>query len=76
MKSIFSEKQEKKCETCIFSAFNADSDKLLCEKKGLVLRHGKCFRYKYDPFKRVPAKAPVLPKMNKEDFSLEVGKSK
>lgn len=72
MKSIFSEKQEKKCETCIFSAFNADADKLLCEKKGLVDRHSKCFRYRYDPFKRVPKKDPSLPKMEEKDFSLDV----
>ena len=70
MKSLFS-KREARCETCARCAFSADSDRLLCGKKGLVARDGHCHAYRYDPLKRIPAKAPDLPKLQKEDFSLE-----
>jgi len=70
MKKLFSQNKAR-CETCTHCAFSASADRLLCEKKGLVERGGKCRSYRYDPFKRVPERAPELPKYTKEDFSLE-----
>lgn len=71
MKSLFSGKRDAKCETCIHCAFSQKADRLLCEKKGLVPRDGRCFRYRYDPFKYVPQKAPPLPTVTAADFSLD-----
>ncbi len=71
MKSLFGEKKEARCETCIHCAFSAKDERLLCEKKGLVKRDGRCFRYRYDPFKRIPQKTPTLPQMKAEEFSLD-----
>lgn len=73
MKSLFASKRDAKCETCVHCAFSAQADRLLCEKKGLVPRDSRCFRYRYDPFKRVPQKTPSLPRMTAADFSLDGG---
>ena len=70
MKSLFS-KRKARCDTCAHCAFSEHSDRLLCEKKGLVRRDGHCLAYRYDPLKRIPEKAPELPEMKAEDFSLE-----
>lgn len=69
-KSLFSKKISKRCDSCVHSAFSTRGDKLLCRRRGLVERDGKCFRFRYDPFKRVPAKTPPLPAHSKEDFAL------
>ena len=75
MKSIFSASTEKRCEICIFCAFDPTADKLLCEKKGLVDRKSKCFRFRYDPFKRMPSTTPKITTHSPEEFSLDVDDS-
>ena len=68
--SLFSNK-EKRCENCVHCAFSQNADRLVCEKKGLVDRGYHCFRYKYDPFKRVPKSAPPLAAHDASEFSLD-----
>ncbi len=69
-KTIFGKRTVKKCEICIHSSFSESSERIVCEKKGLVSRDGKCFRFKYDPFKRVPLKTDIYGGMRPEDFEL------
>ncbi len=72
MKSLFSDSGEKRCERCLFSAFDSNSDTLLCEKKGLVPRGSSCFRFRYDPLKRAPRVTPDIPKPAAEELTLDV----
>lgn len=69
-KHIFGKSIAKKCEICIHSAFSESSEKLVCEKKGLVLRDAKCLRFRYDPCKRVPNKTVLMNSAAPEDFEL------
>ncbi len=69
-KPIFGKRTLKKCEICIHSSCSDSSEKLVCEKKGLVERGGKCMRFKYDPFKRTPTKTSIYSDVSKEDFIL------
>lgn len=76
MKSIFASNGGKRCENCFFCAFDAEANKLLCEKKGLVDRGGRCFRYRYDPFKRMPKSTPAIIKPDAAEFSLDTDDGK
>ena len=68
---LFRKKIEPSCNYCTRSAKLANGE-ILCSKKGIVPCDGKCFSFRYDPFKRVPVKPKALDfgKYNKEDFSL------
>lgn len=68
---LFRKKIEPSCNYCTRSAKLADGQ-ILCSKKGIVAADGKCFSFRYDPFKRIPVKPKALDfaKYNKEDFSL------
>lgn len=69
-KTIFGKRTLKKCEICIHSSYSNSSEKIICEKKGLVERDNKCMRFKYDPFKRTPAKTSIYGDVTEEDFKL------
>lgn len=45
---------------------------MLCTKRGVVSETYACWKFKYDPFKRVPVKAKALDfsKYDEDDFSL------
>lgn len=68
---LFRKKIERSCSYCIHSA-SMDGEQMLCAKKGIVSADGKCRRFRYDPCKRIPAKAKALDfsKYDHEDFSL------
>ena len=59
---------------CAYGAHGTpiDGDKILCIKKGVIAADKPCWKFKYDPCKRVPAKAKALnfEKYKEEDFSL------
>ena len=42
------------CELCVYSAPISDKDELICSKKGVVIKGGKCCKFIYDPLKRIP----------------------
>ena len=42
------------CELCAYSAPISDTDELICSKRGVVSKDGKCRKFIYDPLKRVP----------------------
>ena len=68
---LFRKKIERRCSYCIHST-RLDEDQMLCAKKGIRAPEGKCFRFRYDPCKRIPVKAKALDfsKYDQEDFSL------
>ena len=68
---FFRKRIERRCGYCVRAA-KLDDDLVLCSKKGIRTESGKCFRFRYDPCKRIPVKAKALDfaKYDREDFSL------
>lgn len=68
---LFRKKIEKSCSYCVHSA-KLEDGQFLCAKKGIRSEDGKCFRFRYDPCKRIPTKAKALDfsKYDQEDYSL------
>lgn len=68
---LFRKKIERACAYCVHSA-NMDGEQYLCAKCGIRRADDKCHRFRYDPTKRIPAKAkPVdFSKYDADDFSL------
>lgn len=68
---LFRKKIERSCAYCLYGA-KLDDEQILCAKKGLRSVEDQCRRFKYDPCKRIPAKAKAMDftKYDEEDFSL------
>lgn len=68
---LFRKEIERDCAYCTHGT-PIDGDKILCVKKGVVAADKPCRKFKYDPCKRVPAKAKALnfEKYKDEDYSL------
>ncbi len=68
---LFRKKMEHSCAYCRHSA-RLEDDRILCTKKGMRSTQDKCWKFKYDPCKRIPIKAKALDfsKYDQEDFSL------
>lgn len=68
---LFRKKIERSCAYCQYGA-KLEDDKILCAKKGVKTLDDKCWKFKYDPCKRIPAKAKALDfsKYEEADFSL------
>lgn len=71
MVMLFRKKIERACSYCVFST-PLEEGQFLCSKKGIRNAGEKCFRFRYDPCKRIPPKAKALDfnKFAEEDFSL------
>lgn len=68
---LFRKKIERSCAYCIHGASLKDGT-VLCAKKGLKTEDDPCRKFRYDPTKRIPAKAKALDfsKYDEQDFSL------
>lgn len=68
---LFRKKIDRCCAYC-FHGTTLDDEQILCAKKGLRPPDSPCWRFRYDPCKRIPAKAKALDfsKYDKEDYSL------
>ncbi len=68
---LFRKKIQKSCSYCSHGV-KVSEDEILCSRKGIRSPSDKCFRFDYDPTKRVPVKSKPLDfsKYNCEDFSL------
>lgn len=68
---LFRKKIERACSYCLHGTALEDGQ-ILCTKKGVRSAEGKCFRFQYDPLKRVPMKAKALDfsRYEEEDFTL------
>ena len=68
---LFRKKVSRACMHCLYSTVT-DGEKITCAKRGAVSADSKCFRFRYDPCKRIPAKMKALDmqKYADTDFSL------
>ncbi len=68
---LFRKKIEKACVYCVHGTRLEDGT-ILCCKKGIRTESDKCFRFRYDPCKRIPLKPKAMDfsKFDNEDFSL------
>jgi hypothetical protein len=68
---LFRKKIDRSCAYCVYGT-KLEDDQILCCKKGMKTVEDKCFRFKYDPTKRIPVKAKALDfaKYDEHDFSL------
>ena len=68
---LFRKKIQRSCGYCVHGV-QLDDGQILCCKKGMRTTEDQCFRFRYDPCKRVPMKAKALDfsKYEAEDFSL------
>lgn len=68
---FFGKNIEPACEYCVLGKLTSDGKNVLCKKKGVTSLYYKCFRFKYDPLKRIPKKLPqASTEFTKEDFEL------
>ena len=70
-KLLFRKKIEKCCAYCA-NAGKVNDGAYICTKKGMVSPGHQCWRFKYDPLKRVPVKNDPtdFSKYDDVDFSL------
>ena len=68
---LFRKKIERSCAYCTFGV-QLEDGQVLCSKQGLRTIEDSCRKFKYDPCKRIPAKAKALDftRFESEDFSL------
>jgi hypothetical protein len=68
---LFRKKIERSCTYCS-NGTRIDDELILCVKKGVVPGDKPCWKFRYDPTKRIPAKEkPVdFSKYDEEDYSL------
>lgn len=68
---LFRKKIERSCLYCTCST-KLNEDQMLCIRRGIVSADNKCRKFRYDPFKRIPAKPKALDlsKYDGDDFSL------
>ena len=68
---LFRKKLERSCSYCTHGVCLEDGT-ILCTKKGLKNETDSCFRFRYDPCKRIPLKAKALDfsRYKDEDYSL------
>ena len=68
---LFRKKIERSCSYCAHGTRLEDGT-VLCTRKGIRSEEDKCFRFRYDPCKRIPRKAKALDfsRYDQDDFSL------
>lgn len=68
---LFRKKIERSCSYCTHGT-KIDDELVLCTKKGVVSQNNSCWKFKYDPTKRIPVKAKALDftKYDEEDYTL------
>ena len=68
---LFRKKIDRSCAYCRFGTALEDGQ-VLCAKKGIRTVEDKCFKFKYDPCKRIPLKAKAMDfsKYENEVYSL------
>ena len=68
---LFRKKIQRSCAYCVHGVALEDGQ-VLCAKKGIRTVEDKCWKFKYAPCKRIPAKAKAMDfsKYEDEDYSL------
>jgi len=63
-------KYEPACEFCRYGKSAPDGSSVLCSVRGVMRKQSRCKKYEYDPIKRKPNRAPLLPEYDAEEFEL------
>ena len=58
------------CAYCKRGRPSPDGTAVLCAKQGIMAPDDHCRRYAYDPLRRQPQAAPLLPEADPADFTL------
>lgn len=58
------------CELCRYGKQAPDGSSVLCSVRGVMRKQSSCKSYEYDPIKRQPGRAPLLPEFDAEQFML------
>lgn len=68
---LFRKKMPRSCSYCVHGT-RLDDNTVLCSKRGIKSVDSSCFRFRYDPCKRIPHKAKALDfsKYDAENFTL------
>ena len=68
---LFRKKIERSCLYCAHAA-PLSEEQVLCTRKGVVDAKKPCWKFKYDPCKRIPPKPKAVnfEKYKEEDYSL------
>ena len=68
---LFRKRIDRSCRYCSYGT-RLEDGAILCIKKGLKTEEDPCFRFRYDPCKRIPLKAKALDfsRYQEDDFSL------
>lgn len=68
---LFRKKMPQNCLYCLHST-TANESQVHCAKRGIRSADAPCWRFKYDPIKRIPPrpKAPNFAAYEQDDFSL------
>lgn len=68
---LFRKKMEKFCSYCAYGTTMSDNT-VICSKRGIQKPESHCWRFRYDPCKRIPSKMKALDfsRFHTEDFSL------
>ena len=56
---LFRKKIRRACDYCVHGT-KLEDGQILCTKKGIRASEQKCFRFRYDPCKRIPVKPKAL----------------
>lgn len=69
---LFRKKIEHSCAYCSYGVSLQDGQ-ILCSKRGICTEYDKCWRFRYDPCKRIPKKAKAMDfsRFTAHDFSLD-----
>lgn len=70
-KKLFGNRQDPRCETCIFGKASADGSSVLCRRGGVLPKFHHCKHYQYDPLKRVPPRQKANDAFSAADFALD-----
>lgn len=65
-----SKKYEPQCLYCAYAKVLPDKEEVECRKKGKVKADNSCWRYKYDPIKRIPTQINLFTDFSEDDFKL------
>lgn len=68
---LFRKNIRRACVYCVHGTRLEDGT-ILCTKKGLKAEDDRCFRFRYDPCKRIPVRAKALDfsRYDQQDYSL------
>lgn len=58
------------CSHCLHGRLSPDEKNILCVKRGVMTPASSCKSFDYDPLKRKPGRAPVLPEFDEAEFTL------